>query len=1806
MTETLLNNKNYLFYFLKLIKILVIMRFRIIPLEERIVLDAAGTSEIIDSYAFEHHALADKAGVTPDMTALAVDSHHLMDHAGSADSANRVLVISSQVKDSQLLTKASLDNVKVVYYNPDTTSLKDLSAKISSVLDGKRADSIAFVNYGSDGQFALTQGQIVSMDTLNSSQDLQTFWQDVSHMIKQGGKVDLLACNVVASADGMNLVSKLDNLLNDANQKVSVDASSNPTGNPSSGGDWLLETGQVDAAKTYFNTIELASWSGLLDNLAPVAKTDSYVINQDQLLTTNILLNDSDPEGATLTLDKIISQPIMGKLTFSNDGIIKYQPDLNKTGVDSFTYQASDGSLDSKTTTVYITINPTDLQAPTIQDDSFTGPKDQIIAGNVLTNDPGVTGGTIRVINSTVNGVLSYDNAKGDFTYKPTTGYQGSDSFTYLITSPDGSASRVATVSLLIGNSAPISVDDNFSTNEDIVLNGNVLLNDNDPNNDTMTALVSNNPTHGTLVFNNNGTFTYTPDANYSGSDFFTYQASDGISKGNVAKVQLTVNPVNGTPVAVNDSFISTNNQHAISGNVLTNDQDVEGSPLTATLKIGPTHGILSLNPNGSFTYQADARYYGTDSFTYQTSDGSLLSNEATVMLNTLAPFSADFASTNPTIQVEGTPQNYVIDFTVTSPNVNVNSLDYSINWGDQNFFVDKAHDTGATLVQTGTNTFRLTTQHTYYKLLFENNVSFNTPIPITITVKDNTGNSATSTMTTQITQAPFPTLTTTFNPLIVDLNSTFSGSIATLNYGAYDSNSISTYESATISWGDGTHSTGNIVPTSTFGVYNINTSHTFGFSDSNNSNISISFSNLNESLSLSTTTQLPYQINLPLSVIADSSTIAVDNYAVSNKSMAYFVAPVIGDSSKHYHATINWGDGSSSSGIMVPTPANSPHASAGSAFTYFDILGTHSYAYDGQYQATITLTDDYYGSSTTSMTMNISHTNSAPTAIGLSNNLVISTDPAGKAIGTLTASDPDAVDTITFSLLDHQNAFYIQDNTLYVKDARFALINEGTNYDTLVKIRATDPGGLSLDQSFNIHIDVPPVAINDGIVMNQGSNSVNINAISNDTDPNNDSLIISKATISSPSHGIVKFLDNGTLDYLLTDSNFVGIDSFTYVVSDGTVHSNRATVYITVNAAGTTNTPLVQDSRVAVMESHAKNGDVLFDDKQAQGKLKVISLPSHGKMDLSNFEKTGVFIYTPNDGYVGFDSFSYYIEGFNGSLSRVATVSLDVLDAPLVTSPPSIITIDSATPFNGVIASFSDSGNPNHDTSIYLATTTWTLNGNQSFPTTIVYNSETGQFDVSLNHDFSNFTPVNGIGEGFYTVSIKDSSGASAQVSSRFGINITPIDVIDNPLNLQASTGLPIENIVVATFTGGATLHGLENSFTSDIDWGDGVNSEGTISAPNANGVYTVYGSHTYSQEGNYTIIVKVNDIINRGDLIQDNISVMPTNVLLDNASINENSANGSLIGNLSILEPNIGNSASFSIVNNVSGLFAINGNQLVVADGSLLNYEANSSYQIVIRATNPAGLSIDKVFTIAINNVNEAPTALSLSKSSINENSANGSVIGFLAGVDQDLIPGTSLSEPLTYSLIDNAGGRFAINGNQLIVADGSLLNYEANRSYPITARVTDPAGLSFDKTFTITVNNVNEAPTALSLSNSSINENPANGSVVGLIIGEDPDLISGTALNDYLTYSLIDNAGGRFALDGNQLIVADGSLLGYEANHSPSITVRVTDSGGLSLDKTFTITVNNVNNAPTALSLSSSSINENSANGIFICFI
>ncbi|MBD2093641.1 DUF4347 domain-containing protein [Trichocoleus sp. FACHB-591] len=320
-----------------------------------------------------------------------------------------------------------------------------------------------------------------------------------------------------------------------------------------------------------------------------------------------------------------------------------------------------------------------------------------------------------------------------------------------------------------------------------------------------------------------------------------------------------------------------------------------------------------------------------------------------------------------------------------------------------------------------------------------------------------------------------------------------------------------------------------------------------------------------------------------------------------------------------------------------------------------------------------------------------------------------------------------------------------------------------------------------------------------------------------------------------------------------------------------------------------------------------------------------------------------------------------------------------------------------------------------------------------------------------------------------------------------------------------------------------------------------------------------------------------------------------------LSTKRINENVAPDTVVGTFSTLDFEGGSTFSYTLV---TGSGDTDNSAFTIADGQLKinfspDFESKPSYSIRVRSTDQDGLIYERQLTVNVNDLKEAPTALNLSASSIDENVVANSVVGTFTSTDPDT------GNSFTYSLVpgtgDTGNSAFSIVGNELRLNNSP--NFESQSSYNIRVRTTDQGGLSYDKELTVSVNDLNEAPTASNLSASSIDENVVANSVVGTFTSTDPDT------GNSFTYSLVpgtgDTGNSAFSIVGNELRL--NSSPNFESQSSYNIRVRTTDQGGLSYDKELTVNVNDLNEAPTASNLSASSVDENvAANSVVGTFI
>ncbi|MBW4968224.1 tandem-95 repeat protein, partial [Pseudoalteromonas sp. CR1] len=413
-----------------------------------------------------------------------------------------------------------------------------------------------------------------------------------------------------------------------------------------------LITGVDGSGESGFsNLINIAPVGGELA-FAPTANNDIFEIDEDTTLQGNILTNDANPYSGQLRANtQVLVAPSHGTVTMTESGNFTYQPAFNFNGEDAFSYQIINELGRTDTAVVAITIKPIN-DAPTALDNTYNISSDgtlTVSAPGLLGNDSDVDLDVLTVdvtpVSEPLRGQLTLF-ADGSFEYQGEQNMQGEDSFQYKVIDNQGGE---ATASVFIvstnTNSAPVANNDSYTVNEDNTLvvsaeNG-VLSNDIDPNGDTFTVddtfMVA--PTHGQLLLSIDGSFSYIPDANFNGVDQFQYAAIDSLGASATATVTIIVNSQPDNPVAQNDAYqFARNSLFSVSAEsgVLANDFNIETGELNVNTSpvIAPQNGTLTLNSDGSFTYQPNSDFSGVDSFSYSISNEQGLTATAQVTLS--------------------------------------------------------------------------------------------------------------------------------------------------------------------------------------------------------------------------------------------------------------------------------------------------------------------------------------------------------------------------------------------------------------------------------------------------------------------------------------------------------------------------------------------------------------------------------------------------------------------------------------------------------------------------------------------------------------------------------------------------------------------------------------------------------------------------------------------------------------------------------------------------------------------------------------------------------------------------------------------------------------------------------------------------------------------------------------------------------------------------------------------------------------------------------------------------------------------
>ena len=382
-------------------------------------------------------------------------------------------------------------------------------------------------------------------------------------------------------------------------------------------------------ARVFSDVIELIRDGDAPSQLASLVKDVSATGEEDTTIRWIPSVKNVDDE---LTCSTVTS-PAHGAVTVVSDcSSGSYTPDPDFHGTDSFSYAVGDPAAEHVAASVNITVQPVN-DAPVADDDDATTQEDTAVTVGVLGNDSDVDGDSLTVASAAgaANGSVTVDDRS--VIYTPHADFHGTDSFTYAV-ADSTSQPTTATVSITVEpvNDAPVANDDDATTREDTAVTIDVVGNDSDVEGDSLTVYSAAGAIHGSVTTADEGSVIYTPDPDFHGTDSFNYTVADPAADHIAATAFVTVEPVNDAPEA-DDDEATTQEDTAVTIDVLDNDFDIEGDSFTVDSTTEGTNGSVAIAEDGSVIYTPHADFHGTDSFTYAAADSTSEPTTATVSI---------------------------------------------------------------------------------------------------------------------------------------------------------------------------------------------------------------------------------------------------------------------------------------------------------------------------------------------------------------------------------------------------------------------------------------------------------------------------------------------------------------------------------------------------------------------------------------------------------------------------------------------------------------------------------------------------------------------------------------------------------------------------------------------------------------------------------------------------------------------------------------------------------------------------------------------------------------------------------------------------------------------------------------------------------------------------------------------------------------------------------------------------------------------------------------------------------------------
>lgn len=851
-----------------------------------------------------------------------------------------------------------------------------------------------------------------------------------------------------------------------------------------------------------------------------------------------------------------------------------------------------------------------------------------------------------------------------------------------------------------------------------------------------------------------------------------------------------------------------------------------------------------------------------------------------------------------------------------------------------------------------------------------------------------------------------------------------------------------------------------------------------------------------------------------------------------------------------------------------------------------------------------VTATDNGNPKRSTSGTMvvRLTNVNEKPTGLAVTPAVISENQPIGTFIGTFSATDPDALDTFTYSFVagsgDTDNGqFTIAGDQLLTA----AVYNYEGKTSYKIRVRATDANGATFDKPLVItilnaneapHLDTATFSLPENV----GNGSVAGQLVATDVDVG---TVFTYTITAGNTGGAFTVNPNGQL--VVANSAALDFETnptfvLTIRVSDNgnpvLSHSANVTVNLTNVFEAPTNIEL---SPAQVPENEPSGtliGSLITTDSDANETFSYTLVTGSGDTNNNLVSIVGNQVFTAasynRETQPTLTVRIRTLDSHGLSYERALTITVTNVNEVPTDLQLSPLSVAENLPLNTTVGSFSTTDPDQNDTFTYSFISGAGSSGN-------------GQFAI-VGNQLRTAAVFNYEGQSSYSVLIRATDAGGLYFDKSFTISI--IDVNDAPVLLNSQYSID-ENSVANTLVGTLGATDADPGTTLTYTLIDG-NTLGAFSLDTATGQIRVanVAALNFEARQSFTLTVKVTDngspalsTFATVTILVNDLNEAPTSLSLNHQSVLENQPAGTLVGLFSAVDPDAGNTLSYSLVPGVGDTgndqFTIIGNQLKTT--AVFDREAVSTYSIRARVTDQNGLYLDQVLTITVDNVNEIPTGLHLVPSIAPETRPAGIKIGTFTTDDVDV------GDTFTYVMVSGAGSDdnnlFLIVGNELLTT--SVLDFETITNYTIRVRTTDHDGLSFERAIPVDVLQRNEPPTNLFLSSAVVGENLPANTEVGTFTSTDPDV------GDTADYSLVSGTGSN---DNALFKIVNGHLLtattfDYDTRNTYFIRARATDLGGAFFERPLTIHITNVNDAPTDISLFPNTVAENSPAGTVV---